>query len=355
MGRAARALSRTIVKLPPRTSDKVSDRPLELAPDASNSATADARGAHDRAPVESAASGAGEFDLDDLRRAWRTQWRLICACALAALLLSIVYLHLATYRYSVTLQVTAASGHGGGSTSKLGNLASLAGLNLPMPEDETPFELYIHGLTSRQTADLLAQDNEFLRGVFGEEWSVRESRWVEPRGVIPVLKRGLRRILGGPRLPWSPPDGARLHKRLVKEIRIDRKKSSPIVSLSVASPNPEIGRMILWKLHLQSDGILRERTLKRTSEYIAYLQDKLRTVDVAEYRQALSEILTDQEKTRMVASSTLPFAAEPFGRPTALAAPTYPNQLLVIAGAILGAIALGTFLAVRRQARHRPA
>jgi hypothetical protein len=339
--------------LPPLTSDKITERPLDLPPEASNAALEDARRMRAK-PVEGTPSRGGELDFDELRLAWRTQWRLMCACALATLLLSLVYLHFATYRYSITLQVTAATGHGGGLPKGLGGLASLAGLALPNPEDDIPFELYIHGLTSRQTADLLAQDGEFMHAMFAEQWNEALGRWVEPRGIVPTLRHLFHTVLGGPQPAWGPPDGAALHKRLVKEIRVDRKKANPVVSLSISSRDPAVGRMLLWKLHQQSDGILRERTLKRTSEYITYLQDKLRSVDVTEYRQALTDILTEQEKTRMVASSTLPFAAEPFGRPTSLATPTEPNQLLVIAGGILAGLALGTLLALKRQARQRP-
>jgi hypothetical protein len=301
--------------------------------------------------IETAPIAVDEIDLAGIGQALTRQWRLVGVFTALGLIAAALYLHVATYRYLVTLQVTPAAIHSTGLSGQLGNLASLAGVSLPTNADDTPFELYVLSLTSRQTADLLVHDDELLHALFAKEWDARETRWREPHGVTTALRKLTSVILGGPFIPWRPPDGDRLQKRLLKEVRVDRKKTSPVVTITVATPTPELGRMLLWKIHSQSDDTLRQRTLKRTSEYIVYLQDKLRTMDVADYRKALFDIVSEQEKARMMASSTLPFAADPLGGPTASAEPVEPNAWMVIGAGILGGAVVGALAGMMRQSR----
>ena len=68
-----------------------------------------------------------------------------------------------------------------------------------------------------------------------------------------------------------------------------------------------------------------------------------------EHRQVLSAALLKQENTRMMASSNLPFAAEPFGAPYQSIKPTNPNPFLVIPGVIFFSFFIGTLWIIRKQ------
>ena len=75
-------------------------------------------------------------------------------------------------------------------------------------------------------------------------------------------------------------------------------------------------------------------------------KDSKRSGQVRKIRQALHDILAEQEKRRMVASSNLPFAAEPFGAPTVSVKATSPRPLLLIFTSLVLGIVLGVAIAL---------
>ena len=76
---------------------------------------------------------------------------------------------------------------------------------------------------------------------------------------------------------------------------------------------------------MTADAMLRERAIKRTTDYIAYLSSTLAKVTVAEHRMALVQALSEQEKAAMVAKSGAPFAAEVLEEPWAGSYPSVPQ------------------------------
>lgn len=292
-----------------------------------------------------------EIDLGDLLRSIRQNWLVILACTALSIILALVYLHVATYHYAVTLQVTPASGSGERSslTSKLGSLASVAGVSLPMNQSEEPFELYLNGLTSRVVAEKLTRNDEIMRRVFASEWDESQQRWIEPSGFATTLKNTIQRVVGVPKPKWSPPDAARLHQYLAKNIDIAKSKENSIVEISFLTPDPDFGIVLINAISSEMDLMLRNRAALRSSAYIEHLQQQLQNVNVADYRAALLAVLAEQEKVRMLASSKLPFAAEPFGEPVPSRNPVSPNPILILALALMGGVSIGVILSIFRQ------
>ena len=254
-------------------------------------------------------------------------------------LVAAIYLHMATYQHTVSLRVTPAGNSRPSLPGGLGGLASLAGVNLPSDSSQTSFELYLQGYYSREAADRLARDQKLMQAIFPREWSVSRQEWMEPKGIVRTIAQPIKSLLGIPARRWSPPAGARLQEFLDKNVNTSRNRDSDIVVISIDMEDPQLGSRLLWQLHKTIDEALRLRTLDRSSEYIDYLSNKLRTVTVDEYRQALVQTMAEQEKMRMMASSNLPFAAEPFGAPSASILPTKPNPpLVLLIGFLLGTL-----------------
>ncbi len=297
-------------------------------------------------PSPSAEIGIDEIEIGELLQTIKRGWKLIVLCVAGCLLLGLFYLHVATYRYAITMQVTPASGGSTmGMSGKLGSLAEMAGVNLPTNPGQLSFDLYIEGLTSRQAATLLSKDKALMQHIFASEWNPDLERWVEPTGVVPSLKKLVRTIIGAPSLKWSPPDAGRLQLYLGKTIDIAKDKESPIVVISLLNSDPVMGSQLMKQLHEEVDSYLRERMVVRASTYVAYLQDKIARTNVQEYRIALANALAEQEKMKMMASSSLPFAAEPFGDPEATIKPVSPNAVLVLAIALFAGFGVGILLA----------
>jgi len=69
-------------------------------------------------------------------------------------------------------------------------------------------------------------------------------------------------------------------------------------------------------------------------------------VTLAEHRVALAAALSEQEKTRMLAQSSAPFAAEPPSTASTLLRPTSPRPLVFLIVAVVLEFGLGILAAL---------
>lgn len=296
----------------------------------------------------------------------RRQWKAFLAPVIVAPLLGVVYLHVATYRYRADLAVappqTSSSGSLGSSLGGgLGGLAALAGVGGASNAGGLNFQLYREGILQRGTAEALARDDWVMRSIFHSEWDADRRVWVEPASPVRTLRNALIGFLGVQGRNWSPPDAARLQDHILEEVSVTTNSKSPVVTISYSHPDPVFASRFLDRIHAVVDADLKQRLLARTGENISYLSAKLQKVTIAEHRQALSQALSEQEKLRMTASSTVAFAAEPYGRASATRRPVSPNPIVVLAvgvglGFVLGIIAvLWMELVVGRSNAPEPA
>ena len=266
------------------------------------------------------------------------RWR-ICLAVIMGLLLAIVYLHLARYEYSATLKIVPTSSAGSGLGSKFGGLASLAGVSLPGDLGNANFDQFVETIYSLDVASVLAKDQNLMQQIFPEQWDLRTKSWQPPQGMVHSLIRGLKSLLGVPTEQWTPPGSIQLQDYIAKYVTSTDKPKKALTTLEFSHPNRNFAAHFLLALESAADNQLRQRSLERTSVYINYLTQKLETVTVAEHRQALSELLSNQEKVRMVASSTASFAVEIIGEPVTPLKPSSPKpQVVLPAGVILGGL-----------------
>lgn len=284
-----------------------------------------------------------EVALGDVLSLLRDGWWRIAAACVACLFLAMLYLKFADRRYESALSVTPVSGSAG-LPSGIGGLASIAGIRVPGSDSQTQFELFLEGLTTRESAERLVRRHpELLPKMFPGEWDADTRQWKQPTGVVPGTVRAVKGVLGM-ETGYRRPDGARVQQWLAREIAISKARDQRLTVVSLVSRDPEFGRELLAALHLEGDSMLRERAVERANDYIAYLSGKLGEVTVADYRQTLVDALAEQEKTRMMASSDLPFAADPFGPPSTPDRPASPQPVLVILIALGLGLVLGVLL-----------
>jgi uncharacterized protein involved in exopolysaccharide biosynthesis len=282
------------------------------------------------------------LDLQYLIASIARRWRIVAVSILISLALSVLYLNFAKYKYTSTLVVAPAqSSSGKGLPGGLGGLASLAGVGMPVDAATGSFQLYVEGLHSRAVAEALAKNPALMQGAFPDDWDARTQSWREPASFVGTIASGFKRLLGMPVFIWTPPDAARLNDFIDEEIAVDEKPKKAIVTISMADRDPAFANAFLAALSKASDDIIRARTVARTRDYIAYLTTRLETVTLAEHRSKLADSLSEQERTLMLASSGLPFAAESFGDPAATRLPTAPRPALVLAGALIFGLLLG--------------
>jgi len=292
-----------------------------------------------------------DIAMGDVFAALGRQWLVMAVVFGAILLIAILYLRAADRSYTSVLLLTPVAS-GGGTPSRLGGLASLAGIRVPGSDAQSQFDLFVEGLTTRESAERLVKSHpNLLPRMFPGEWDPASKSWREPQGTVVSIIAGVKSLTGSER-PYAPPDAARVQRWLLAEIGIERARDLQLTTIFIQTRDQELGRDILAALHSGVDEFLRRRAIERADDYIAYLNEKLFVVTVADYRQALVETLSEQEKTRMMASSDLPFAAEPFGPPTTSDKPTSPNPLVILMAAIGVGLALAIAIALLRERRR---
>lgn len=282
----------------------------------------------------------GVIDLGLLSEIVRSRPAIMMVSIVAGLLLSISYLHMATRKYAVKMEVTASSSTEKDSSGSLSALTSIAGLDLGSG-GSSKFRMFMGAIRSPVAAEALAADQDLLKEIFPKEWSAAEGRWREPPGLLHRIEV----LLGFAVSPWSPPSANRVYDYLDREFKVTADSKSGVVTMEIDSAKPKVAARILILLNNAIDDLMRSRDLVHASSYIDYLTNRLSTVAVEDYRKPLIYNLTEQEKIRMLASAPLPYVSDLLGKPMISSKPVSPMPILTLgAGFILGGL-LGLGLA----------
>lgn len=310
-----------------------------------------------------AGTGAGDgrsFDLIDLARmVLRERW-IVLGCGLIAALLMLIYLNLATYRYTAEMKVTAAQAGGGSglasSLQKFAGLASIANIQLPQDGSSVTFLCYGELLHSPDVARIIAHDAAVMHALFPNEWDPVRRRWFEPQSAALSVVAAVKSVAGIPIYRWSPPDWHRVEDYLQRWVVVTVEQKRPVIEISYKNSDPAFARAFVELLNRAADDDLRRRSLVRSQQNITYLSDRLRTVTLAEHRAALSQALGEQERTQMMAQVGAPFAAEPIGSAQVSTRPTSPLPFIYLGVAFAGGLLIGALgVLVRMNLRSRSA
>jgi len=275
------------------------------------------------------------------------RWWLVCLCALIGLWWGITSLHSEAYRYAVQMTVTPAQR---GTTSNVGGgLAALVNIALPSGDNGSDFQLYLDLLKSRNIADEIAKDPKIMHSLFGGDWDEATQSWHEHPDTrqFPMAMKSLADFMGFPAAVWHEPNGESMLGFLDSQIVIEQDPRKPYMAKIVMNyGDKDFAMQFLTKLHRTADEMLRERAIKRTNDYIAYLSNTLSKVTVAEHRLAIAQALSEQEKAAMVAKSGSPFAAEVLEEPWANSYPSFPQAFQTLARWTVIGAAVGSVLAL---------
>ena len=281
-----------------------------------------------------------DIDLGAFFAVVKARRRLFFSIIASTVLVALLYLHLATYKYTATLMVSPVtqSSQSGSISGKLGglsSLASLAGINIGADAATQAFMLYQKGLYSRDVADLLAKDPQIMHAVFYKQWDADAKQWTPPNPTKRAIIGFVQDLIGIPRHDWKPPDGALLQEYITDNVNVDIEPDKPVVTITYNDQDPEFAVKFLHAIDRTVDNKLRDLALVRSNQYIGYLSDQLTKVTNADVRDALMSTLTDQENTKMMASVTAPYSAQPFGPPSASRKQMIPKPFLVLAAALV--------------------
>lgn len=323
------------------------------------------------APVLAPDQHGGQFfDIRRLLSILRRDWMVILLFAAIGFYVGVLMLRGAIYSYPVQMQVTsvATNATDNAPNATLSAVGSLVGLQGGMPSSPgaLQFRLFQDSLFTRDMADRIAKNQDIMIKVFPGQWDPVRKAWFEPPSSDlhkEILQ--LRAWLGlAPSFPWHPPGGLELLGFMKDTIQVEADPRRPyLLTIVMTYPDTQFAVQFLNLLRQTADDYLRQRSLARAKENIAYLSNELSHVTVAEHRAALTATMSEQEKFAMSASSNAPFSAEIFERPWASTLPSSPSPrqvfaIAVILGGLVGALvaeAVRRIWRLTRQFRPRHA
>lgn len=286
-----------------------------------------------------------------IRLIWR-QRTVVAVAVVASMLLSLVYMHLASPAYTISLQLVPAPSSGQRQNG-FGALSALAGLAGKGGDAGGGFQTYLAGLQSYAAAELIARDQKVMRQLYKGQWSEREHRWRQPVSLLHFITGPIKAILGIGQA-WQPPSADMVYVYLRDAITVTQSRDSPVVTVSIISSDPHFAQQFLLQLANGVDQLLRARALQRSNQYIEYLQAEMQKVTVTEYRAALLENLSDQEKNRMIASAkNVSYAADVFSGPMVSPGPTSPSLAKSLLLAVLFGFLAGFVVAIYLDAHRK--
>ena len=136
---------------------------------------------------------------------------------------------------------------------------------------------------------------------------------------------------------WSP---SKLASYIAKRVEIDPIGETPLRIFSYAHPDPVFAVQFLSRLHNVTDGLIRHEMRRGVNERIAYLNAALGTTNNPEHRRAMTDLLMEQERLKMLVSIDQSYAASVVVKAAASAKPVWPDRILVY----LGFCAIGAFM-----------
>lgn len=272
-----------------------------------------------------------------VRRIARKWWLIGLVSALAALaaygwMLRTTPLY--TARTVVTATESTSTSKLGGALSSLALGASQLGLDLGASSSAPAFTEFLQVLTSATLAQRLETRHHVLRQLMATRWDAANVAWLPPASPLARLQMGLRELVGQP--SWVPPTPTTLAGFLTKEFTVSDPLGTGMYVIEFSYRDPAFARALLQLVLDETDAIIKERTIARSAEQIAYIREKLEEITLQEHRTAMLSAMVSEERRLLLASSSLPFAAKFVDSVSVSDLPTYPEPFKIFVVAVLG-------------------
>ena len=306
--------------------------------------------------MELDASGRSDSDDEiDLLEVFATLWggKYLIACLMALFLaLASLFLWNAERKYTVSYTFTPVSSEGSSpSLAGLGGLASLAGVSLPS-SDGGDVATYKALLRSEEVAAALLENDRLISLIFAREWNPAGSYFeAPPQSEIGRVVGSVKYLLTGQATAeYAPPNAPRLADWLVKEIQVSEDRDTGFLTLSLELADPELARAVLQEITQVTDAIIKDRFIGSAEGTVEFYQRKLSSARSREHREALAQLIAQEEQKLMLASKGDYFVMEPLTHPTVSLHPTSPRSTIVLALAIVLGLFAGAAIALIRKA-----
>ncbi len=253
-----------------------------------------------------------------------------------------------TYNVSIGLLPTDSAndidiGGGGSALSALAGLVGMSGG--PVPK----FNRFVSSLHSTSVAKIMDQKYDMICRTYSGACDRKTRQWKKQTGFEAWAERVMSQIAHLP-----DPDSPRTVKDLANyteaNVFIASDRTTHILALSMESKDPKFATFYLQTLVQATNDYIRQEDRATIQPYVDYLNQKLSTSLNVAQRDALSNLLLDQERRLMLSSVNVPYAASIQDGPN-VDISNKARRMLAVDG-FLG-LALGLGIGVFRSMRSR--
>lgn len=261
---------------------------------------------------------------------WRRRF-VFSGALVGSILIAFLALLLSAPRYGAVVKVAPAS-TAETSKSNFSDLLSGGGLSafgLDLGEEAvSPFGLFQEAIFSHEIAVRLVADHDLMLRMFPQEWDEQSKGWKANPGIGTLLKSPFYFAAGVD--TWTPPSAERVQEYITENIRFSEVEKSGVYKLSMLHKDAEFAKDLISEVQRVSDDIVRARDISMASRYVEYLNNQLNEVRLADQRDTLIALLSEQQKIMMLASVDYHYSAMVVDPVWVTKIPVEPNIKMVV-------------------------
>ena len=294
------------------------------------------------------------IDEIDLKAIFLVLWHgkiFIILMVLLSIFLAAQYLHKTERKYTVEYNLKpVGETDNGPNLGGLGGLAGIAGIELPVGSNND-FEIFKKLITSVEVSKIIFDNKKIIRGIFESEWNEKLSSYSPPpRSQAQTFINNIKKLLTGKEKSYMPPNPRRLAIFIAENIQIIEEKDSGFLRFLSDTSEPELILLLITEATKISDEIMRQRYVDFSTEPLAFYKEKLRTARSREHREALAELIANEEQKLMLASRGKYFIAEPYIEASISLYPSAPKPNLILVFSVLCGVFIGVVILLIRNA-----
>ena len=270
---------------------------------------------------------------------WKSKL-IILSSIFFGLFISVIHLNDSIFTYDIKLDIVPvdkSQSNKSSFPSSYNSLANSFGINLSSGNTKNNFDLYLEMLKSRVVAEKLSNDKSFMIKFFPSQWDEVSQSWKEPEySSFERLKRLVRGLIGIPIFDKSKPNYNHVH-RMISKISVSNSDENFITTLRIETSDFELGKYLLNSVHKTTDDLIKERSKKRSSDYINFITRQLEKTLNADERISLIQTLNSEVKNKIATLSEMSFVADPISSAYSSERPTKPQPTIVLLfGMVIG-------------------
>ncbi len=302
-------------------------------------------------------------DEIDLAELWsslmKRKWLILVLTGLVTFSVALATLFI-TPQYESSVSLMPVSGGGDSSlASKYGGLASLAGISLPSGGEMALSAEAVTTLKSKRFLKDYILEMDLKKQLFYKSWDGGNSRWLVSERFTGSFKETITSLLG------SAEGGAKFSyegQELLGEgepsvysavdffsknvLSISEDSKSGMFTLKIKWIDPIVARDWANELVLRVDNELRQKAIAESQATITYMQDKLPTIELQDFRTIALQMIEDNLKKVTFAQVKQEYVFKVIDPAIVAEQASSPKKgLMVAVGFVLG-LMLSLFLAL---------